>query len=139
MSLKETKINSNKYANLVREINTINQNLEKEICKKKIFLQISLLDEKLQSSEIKRYIYSIKQNNISDILKIKTYETNELFLTGNHEEIQFFDLRKKDEAMKLDNSRLKLENFLQIENRDKGHYLSGIDTINNRTLIYDVR
>lgn len=58
-------------------------------------------------------------------------------MIGNEEEIQIFDLRKKENAMKLDNSKLKLENFLQIEN--KNNYFSAIDTVNNRNLLYDFR
>jgi len=72
-------------------------------------------------------------------VKIKTYEFNELFLIGNNDEIQFFDLRKKDEALKFDNSRHKLQNIIQIENKEQSHYLSAIDSLNNRTLIYDIR
>jgi len=58
-------------------------------------------------------------------------------MIGNDEEIQIFDLRKKENAIKLDNSKLKLENFLQIEN--KSNYFSAIDIINNRNLLYDFR
>ena len=60
-------------------------------------------------------------------------------MIGNHEEIQFFDLRKKNEALKFDNSRFKLENLIQIENKDQGHYISAIDSVNNRSLFYDIR
>jgi len=64
-------------------------------------------------------------------------EISDLFLIGNSEEIHIFDLRKKEYAMKFDNSKLKLENFLQIEN--KKNYFSAIDSINSRNLIYDIR
>ena len=77
---------------------------------------------------------------IHDIIKFNTVEFSEIFLIGNSEEIQLFDLRKKDHAFKFDNLNFKLENFLQLENRDNNnYYFSAIDSINNRTLIFDLR
>ena len=60
-------------------------------------------------------------------------------MIGNHEAIIFFDLRKKDSALEFDNSKLKLENFIQIENNNQRNYLSAVDRVHNRSLIYDIR
>jgi len=72
-------------------------------------------------------------------MKIKNYDYSEIFLVGNQEEILFFDLRKKENALKFENTKYKLQNFLQIENNNNLNYFSAIDPTNNRTLLYDFR